>query len=79
MAKNKHVMSKRQVLTFHKELNDLLSKYDLHSEDGKLHLITSKLNFSNNCDCAPECCMTRVVKLPNGQTTVMTFCVPNCP
>jgi len=58
MEKNKHFSSKRQVLAFHRELNDLLSKYDLHSKDGKLHLITSKLNFLNNCsNCPPKCCM----------------------
>lgn len=76
----KKLKTKEQVLAFHQELNQLLSKFDLHSEDGKMHLITSKLNFSHNCsNCPPECCMTKVVTLPNGQTTVMTFCSPHCP
>lgn len=78
--KNKKLSSKKQVAAFQKELNDLLNKYDLSPEDGKLHLLTSKINFNANnfLNCKPECQMTKVVTLPNGQTTIMTFCDPNC-
>ncbi|MTH15819.1 hypothetical protein [Flavobacterium sp. LC2016-01] len=74
------ITTKKKVVAFHQELSDLLSKYNLLPEDGKLNLITSQINFSANnlLNCPPECQMTKVVTLPNGQTTIMTFCDPNC-
>lgn len=74
------ITTKKKVEAFHQELNDLLNKYNLLPEDGKLNLITSQINFSANnlLDCPKRCRMTRVVELPNGQTTIMTFCDPNC-
>jgi hypothetical protein len=72
--------TKKQVVSFNKELNDLLGKYDLLPQDGKVHLITSKVNFSATAllNCKKECQMTKVVTLPNGHTTVITFCDPDC-
>lgn len=74
------ITTKKKVVAFHQELNDLLNKYDLLPEDGKLNLITSQMNFSANnlVHCPPGCLMTKIVTLPNGQKTIMTFCDPNC-
>ncbi len=77
---NKKLTSKKQVVAFHQELSDLLSKYDFFPEDGKFHLLTAKMNYSaiNFLNCRPECQMTKVIRLPNGQTTIMTYCDQNC-
>jgi hypothetical protein len=78
MANNR--LRKKQIVAFHQELDDLLNRYDLLPEDRKLHLITSKMNFSaGGClNCQPQCCMTKIVTLRNGHTTVMRFCDPDC-
>lgn len=78
--KNKKLSTKKKVASFQKDLNDLLLKYDISPEDGRLHLLTSKINFNaiNVLDCPPQCQMTRVVTLPNGQTTILRFCDPKC-
>jgi hypothetical protein len=79
MKKNR-LSTKKRVIAFNQELNDLLNKYNVLPEDGKLNLITTSMNFSANnlLNCRPECQITKVVTLPNGHTTVMTFCDPNC-
>ena len=76
---NSKLNTKEHFVAFHNEMNDLLNKYDLLPEDGKFHLITSKMNYlTNNLNCKPECIMTKVVTLPNGHTTLLTFCDPDC-
>lgn len=77
---NKNLSTQKQFVAFHQEFNDLLNKYDLLPEDGKLHLITSKMSFSasNFSNCKPECLMTKTVELPDGSTKIMTWCDPLC-
>jgi hypothetical protein len=79
MAKNK-LNSKKQLVAFQQELNDLLNKYDMLPEDGKLHLITSKMNLSatNFLRCKPECLMKKIVELPDGSIKIITWCDPLC-
>lgn len=73
-------IAKKVAIDFHKELNELLKKYDFAPEDGNFDFVTSKLHFSvnNPLNCKPECQMTKIVTLPNGQTRIITFCDPNC-
>ena len=77
---NKKLNSKKQLLKFENELNDLLSKYDLLPEDGKLHLMTSKMSYAANSfkKCKPECLMRKKVELPDGTIRIITWCDPIC-
>ena len=77
---NRKLSTKKQFVAFQQELNDLLNKFDLLPEDGKLHLITSKMDFSadNISNCKPECLMRKKVQLPNGSIKIITWCDPLC-
>ena len=64
------------VKDFHDELSDLLNKYNLFPDDGKILLATSQMTFRADDirDCKPECIMRTPVKHPNGTTTYDVWC-----
>jgi hypothetical protein len=68
--------SSELISAFHSDLADLLKKYDVHPEDGKVLLVTSDLTFKSGgiTGCKPECIMHTPVKHPDGTTTWTVWC-----
>lgn len=76
MEENKSPLSKEAMMAFHKDLNELLNKYDLQGEKDHVQIQTSKVNLfaTNLTNCNPGCLAHGLHQDQFGNMVVGWYC-----